>query len=151
MADELRKLKVNVITKTLKGQQDDSMYQNPISSDRNSSEHLEIVADVLSKADLVVAISESTFELLAQSLDIPVIIADIWISKACDGDDRYKEYHREYSPACTKVKLQDLNKEIMRQLKHPEILREERKRIVELDGGNSKGSLETICDIIENK
>lgn len=153
VADELRKLKgVNVITKILNGHQDPNMYDNPVSSDRNQPGHLEIVADVLSKADLVVAISESTFELLAQSLDIPVVIADCWIPKGCDGDERYKEYYREYSNACTKVSLKDLNKEIYKQLKHPEILREERKQIVIDDGGiNLPDPVKTICDIIEEK
>lgn len=153
VADKLRELKgVNVITKILTGHQDPAMYDNPVVSDRNKPDHLDIVMDTLSKADLVVAISESTFELIAQALDIPVVIADIWIPKACDGDARYKDYFREYSNACTKVSLQDLNKEIMNQLKHPEILRKERAEIVEADGGFSlPDPVKAIVDIIEEK
>lgn len=152
VADELRKLKgVNIITKTLKGNQVEALYDNVVSSERNSKDHLEIVADVLSKADLIVAISESTFELLAESLDIPVVIADCWIPKACDGDDRYKEYHREYSNACAKVPLSELNKTIMTHLKHPELLHEERKQIIIDDGGTDiENPLEEIIKIIED-
>ena len=153
VADKLRELKgVNIITKCLNGHQDPAMYDNPVVSDRNKPDHLDIVMDTLSKADLVVAISESTFELIAQALDIPVVIADIWVPKGCDGDMRYKDYFREYSNACTKVPLKDLNKEIMKQLKHPEILREERKKIVIDDGGiNLPDPVKEICDIIEGK
>lgn len=152
VASELRKLKgVNVITKTLKGHQRDEDYDNVVSSDRNSPEHFEIVADVLSKADVIVSLSESTFELLAQSLDIPVVIADIWIPKACDGDERYKEYHREYSDACTRARLGELNKTIYQELKKPERLKIERARIARLDGGvDLDNPIERIVKIIEN-
>ncbi len=153
VAGQLRKLKdVKVITKILEGEHDSRYYQNPISSDRHSSEHLRIVSDVLSIADLVVGISESTFELMAEILDIPVIIADIWKPKSCNGDDRYKTYHREYSNACTKAKLEDLNKVIELELISPGRLSKERKEIAELDGGvNEIDPLENIIKVIENK
>lgn len=154
VASTLRKLKgAKVITKVLKGEHMISLYENVISSNRHMSDHFEIVAEVLSQADLIVAISESTFELCAEILDIPVIIADIWKPKACNGDDRYIDYHREYSNACTRVKdMSKMNETILYQLKHPEVLREERKRIAELDGGtNIKDSLLEICNVIEWK
>lgn len=137
VASQLSRLtNVKVTTKTLRGQHDPAHYENPIESDRNAPDHLDICAKVLSTADLVVSISESTFELLAQSLDIPVVIADIWIPKACDGDDRYKEYRREYSDACKRVKdIKRLNETIRDQLSYPEDLQEERASIVLLDGG----------------
>ncbi len=153
VADELRKIKadVDIVTKTLKGYQDDSMYDNVVSTDRNSPDHFPIVADVLSKADLVVAISESTFELLAESLDIPVVIADIWIPKACDGDDRYKQYRREYSNACTLTKLGNFKGAILKALRNPAALREERKKIRVTDGGfNIANPLENIINVIEH-
>jgi len=148
---ELEKLKgVNVITKLLTNEHNPALYNNPVFSHRNQPDHLEICADLLSKTDLVVAISESTFELMAQILDIPVVIADIWMPKACDGDERYKDYHREYSNACTMVKdMKKLNKEIKHQLKHPEILRKERKQIAIDDGGTDiENPLEEIIKII---
>lgn len=155
VASELRKLKgVNVITKIIKGHQLPENYQNPVISDRHAPDHLSIVAETLSIADVVVSISESTFEMLAQSLDIPIVIADVWIPKACQGDEKYKEYQREYSNACTKVKLKDLNNTIMQELKNPSRLSRERKEIVVADGGKDILSpvyriinvIETICN-----
>lgn len=153
VADELRKLggRINVMTKTLKGHQDPAMYDNVIESDRNSPEHLEIVANVLSEADVVVAVSESTFELMAEILDIPVIIADIWIPKACDGDDRYKDYKREYSNGCVRVKLPELNKAVMNALRHPNTGSMFRKKIGIDDGGiDIPNPLERIINVIES-
>ena len=151
VADELRKLKgVNIITKTLRGEQNEELYDNVVSSDRNSPDHMKTVAEVLSKADLVVCISESTFELLAESMNIPVVVVDCWIPKSCDGDDRYKQYKHEYSNACTVVKLFDLNKTIMKELKSPDRLVKERRQIAIDDGGIDIASpLNEICAIIE--
>jgi hypothetical protein len=150
VADELRKLKgVNIITKILETQQNPLHYDNPVSSHRNSPDHLSIVMDTLSKADLIVAISESTFELIAEAMNIPVVIADCWVPKACDGDDRYKDYHREYSNACTMAKLKDLNKTIMQELKNPSRLEKERKQIAIDDGGfDIQDSMERLIEII---
>lgn len=142
--------KMKVITKILEGEHDPARYDNPVSSNRMSMGHLDIAIDVLSVADVVVAVSESTFELLAQIMGIPVVIADIWQPKACAGDDRYKEYQREYSPACEKV--QDLNKlgeVIMKHVKHPELLQKEREEIAILDGGTHiQDPVEEISKVI---
>lgn len=127
---------VNIVSKLLENEHNPQHYINPVVSNRLKEGHLGVCVDVLSKADVVVAISESTFELMAEIMDIPVIIADIWIPKACAGDDRYKIYQREYSNACTKVK--DMNKledAIRYAIKHPEHLRTERKQIGIDDGG----------------
>jgi hypothetical protein len=156
VAKELRKLKrlwfskINIITKGLSGEQLEPMYDNFIGSDRSSPEHFSVIAEVLSKADLVVGISESTFELLAQSLDIPVVIADVWEPKACDGDERYKDYHREYSNAVAKVPLEKLNETIKFHLKHPEFQRKERAEVVKGDGGDVANPTEEIIKVICN-
>jgi hypothetical protein len=152
VASTLRKIKgINVISKLLLGEHTPSEYDNPIMSDRHSKEHWDIVADVLSKADVVVAISESTFELLAQSLDIPVIIADIWVPKSCQGDPRYKEYFREFSKGCTMVKdMSKMEEAIKYAVKHPEHLRKERAEVVIGDGGtNIKDPTMELIKIIE--
>lgn len=154
VADELRKLKrcglkkINIITKGLRNECYEEWYDNLILSDRGADNHFEIIADVLSTADLVVSISESTFELLAESLDIPVVVADVWIPKACAGDDRYKEYHREYSNAVAKVPLSDLNKTIKFHLKKPNTLQKERAEVVRGDGGTVASPLEEIIKVI---
>ena len=152
VADELRKLQgPKVHTKILKNHQIESLYDNVIVSERNSPEHFGILADALAKADVIVSLSESTLEMFAQSLDIPVVVADIWIPKACDGDDRYKEYKREYSNAVLKSSLKDLNKNIIHSLKHPELLRKERAEIIIGDGGyNISDPIGNIISVIEN-
>jgi hypothetical protein len=150
---QLAKLKgVKVISKLLYGEHTKGIYPNPVWSDRKEEGHLEICADVLATADLVVAVSESTFELCAEYLDIPVVIADIWTPKPCGGDEKYREYTREYSPACTRVKdMSKLNETILYHLKHPELLRAERKEICILDGGvNIENPLEEIIKVIEH-
>jgi hypothetical protein len=60
-------------------------------------------------------------------MDIPVVIADIWIPKARGGDERYKEYSHTFSNGVKRVCMADLNKKILWSLKHPEDLKEERK------------------------
>lgn len=149
---ELKKLKgVNVITKCLSNEHTPGVYPNPVWSDRRSDEHIDIFTEVLTKADVVVALSESTFELCAQIMDIPVVIADIWTPKACGGDERYRLYTREYSNACHRVKdMSKLNEAIMNAVKHPELLREERKQIGIDDGGLGLNALENIIHVIEN-
>lgn len=153
VASQLKKLKgVNVITKCLENEHTIGVYQNPVWSNRQHDGHLDIGIEVLRRADVVVAVSESTFELLAQALDIPVVIADIWTPKACNGDERYREYNREYSNACKRVKdMSKLNDEIMFAIKHPEVLREERVKIIVDDGGYGLDSLEEIIKVIEGK
>lgn len=154
VAGVLRKIPgVKIITKALKGEHYEGIYDNPVYSDRIKKDHLEICADVLSEADLVVGISESTFELMAEILDIPVVIADIWMPKPCNGDDRYMEYKHEYSDACLIEKnIFNLPKTIKWYLKHQDYLKEQRKQIAINDGGmDIKNPLDEIIKIIENE
>ena len=137
VASTLRKMKgVNIITKILEGEHNPNEYPNPVSSNRSEWGHLQVCIETLQKADAVVAISESTFELLAQIMDIPVIVADIWIPKSMNGDDRYKTYKREYSDACERVQdMKKLEKVIKKHVDKPELLRAERAKIGIADGG----------------
>ncbi len=150
VAAELRKLKdVKIITKGLIQENITEVFDNPVFSSRMHSDHMNIVADILTTADLVVAISESTFAFLAETLDIPVIIADIWLPKPRAGDRRYLDYKGNFSNAVTKVKLEDLNKTIMHQLKYPEILQEERKQASIMNGGiDIKDPVQNLIDVI---
>lgn len=149
IAKELKKLKgVKVITKIIEGH-DPKRYQNPIFSDRHSSEHLQICAEVLATADLVVGVSESTFELMAQALDIPVVIVDEWTPKAFGGDDRYKHnYRRIISRGSKKTTLKDLNKTIKQQLANPSELANERTVIVDREAGDYKNAVDNIVHTI---
>lgn len=152
VAKELRKLKdVNIITKVLSGENSND-YDNIVESDRSAIDHLSICAEVLSKADLVVSISDSTFELMAEIMNIPVVVVDYWEPKSLMGDDKYKGYKKEYSKACIKTNIENLNKTIIDQLKNPKTLSKERKEIGILDGGvNIKNPTKEIIKVILSK
>lgn len=155
VASELRKLKnvggIKVITKALEREHDLNSYDNVISTKRYDPDHLDKVADLLSLTDLVVALSESTFALLAEVMDIPVIIADIWIPKSRGGDERYKEYRHTFSDGVKRVCMADLNKKILWSLKHPEDKREERKQTsISLAGVNISDPEKELIKVIND-
>ena len=151
VASELRKLKgAKVITKGLDKENNTNLFENPVESNRMTADHLETVAEVLSTADLVVGISESTFALLAEILDIPVIVPDVWVPKPRANDNRYLDFVKNESNAITKCKLEDLNETIMHQLKHPEILRAERKQAgIDNGGVGIDDPIQKLIDVIE--
>ena len=135
--DELRKLKgVNIITKLLDTHELKD-YDNPIQTDRNDPAHLDKCIEVLQTADLVVGVSESTFELLAQAMDIPVVIMEEWMPKPFGGDMKYLTYRRLISRASKRATIKTLNEIIKQQLKNPHELKEERKQVVKEEGGKN--------------
>ena len=142
--NELRKLKnCNVITKIIESH-NPKEFDNPVASRRDDANHLDICADVLSTADLVVGISESTFELIAQAMDIPVVIMEEWEPKSFGGDPRYETYRRVISRASKRTSLGNLRKTIGQQLANPDELKEERKQIVIEEGGLGLNTHELI-------
>jgi len=152
VAKILRKIKgVNITTKIIEGH-NPSYYDNPVFSYRSSPDHLEICADVLSKADLVVGLTEGTFELMAMVLDIPIVMADIWKPKICMGDMRYLNIKQTYTIGSKKVQdLSKLEQVIRQQLKNPDEFKEKRKQVTIIEGGvNIENPLERIVDVIKN-
>jgi len=145
--------KVKIISKILKGEHDPHNYDNSVVSNRLQPGHLDVAVETLRRADAVVAISESTFELLAEIMDVPVIIADIWVPKACGGDPRYKDFKHQFSPACERVKdMNQLGKVIMKHVSNPQLLRKERAEIGILDGGTDiSDPIENIVNVILNE
>jgi len=134
--DELRKLKgVKITTKLIHSASHTEEYDNPVRTNTSDKDHLEKCIDVLKWADLVVGISESTFELLAQAMDIPVVIMEEWTPKAFGGDTRYVNYRRVISRASKRATMDTLLKTIKQQLKNPDELKQERKEVVKEDGG----------------
>ena len=152
---ELRQLRyknknIKIITKIIDGHNPND-YDNPVSSSRVLPSHLDICVDVLAKADIVVGIEEGTFGLLAQAMDIPVVIMEEWSPKACSGDERYKTYWRRISEGSKKTSLKNLNATILRQLENPEELKEQRKTASIEDGGiNIENPIEKIANAIKN-
>lgn len=133
--DELRKLKgYNVITKIIESHNLVD-FDNTIQTNRLNEDHLDKCKEVLSCCALVIGISESTFELMAQAMDIPVIIVEDWEPKSFGGDTRYLNYRRVISTASKKTSLENLLETIKQQLENPNELKNERKKVVELEGG----------------
>jgi hypothetical protein len=147
---ELRKLRyknkeIKITTKIIESH-DPKNYDNPVVSNRNEPGHLASCFEILSTADVVVGVSESTFELLAQAMDIPVVIMSEWQPKMFGGDERYYEYRRVVSEASKKATVKTLNKTIFEQLENPGELREHRERVVRDEGGPRPNKImEELC------
>lgn len=149
--NELRKIKgVKIITKLIEGQEPKD-YDNPVISNRNNPDHLDICVEVLSTADLVVGIEEGTFGLLAQAMDIPVVIMEEWYPKTFGGDERYYNYWRRISEGSKRTTLGNLNETIKQQLENPDELKKERRIACVQEGGiEIENPLERIKQVIEN-
>ncbi len=144
---ELKKLNykhknIKITTKIIESH-DPKNYDNPVATNRNDPGHLATCLEVLSTADLVVGVSESTFELLAQAMDIPVVIMSEWQPKMFGGDERYLNYRRVVSKASQSSTLKELNKNIIFHLENPDTLQDERKEVV-LDEGGPRNAVELI-------
>lgn len=149
--NKLRQLKgYNIITKIIESQ-DPKDFDNPIQSTRWEDDHLDICAEVLITADLVVGISESTFELMAQAMDIPVVIMEEWTPKAFGGDERYATYRRVISNASKKATLVTLLDTIKDQLKNPNELKRQRRQVCIDEGGFNFNALEEIKNVLYKK
>jgi hypothetical protein len=136
---ELKKLcykrkDIKITTKIIESH-DPKNYQNPIQTNRNGEDHLDICKSLLSTADMVVGVSESTFELLAQAMGIPVVIMADWTPKPCNGDERYRTYRRIVSQASATATIKELNKTILYQLENPDDRRDMREKVVYQEGG----------------
>ncbi len=146
VAEVLREIKgINIVTKGIEVHNQKG-FDNYISSNRDMENHLDICADVLKDTDIVVAIKDDTFSLLAYSLDIPVIIPKVWMNRTMLG----KESQETYTDACELVDLQDLEKAIRRTLKNPDKLKEQRRRVAIEEGGvHITNPLKNIIDVIQ--
>lgn len=140
---------LNLKTKLIEGL-DASHYKNVIRSNRDSRDHLGIIANLLKDTDLLVSLTESTFEFLAYKLDIPVIVVDEWKPKMFLGE-LYEKL--EYSEAAIKAKYVNLKNTIFDVLQNPSIKSTERTKVLyeEAGVGFSKiNSKNRIVDVIKN-
>lgn len=135
--EELKKVpNIQLSTKIIDGQ-DPNLYVNPVQSFRSKPDHLDIGTELLSKADLMVSISEGTYELLAEAMDVPVITVTDWEPKPFGGDNRYMQgYRRVVSSATKTTTLENLRKTIEQQLANPDELKEERRKAAVDNGIN---------------
>lgn len=148
---ELDKLEgVKIITKIIEGQNAKN-YTNPIQTNRTDSRHLDICASTLATADAVVSISEGTFELLAQALDIPVIVISDWEPKSFGGEDIYKQgYKRVISKGSRVIHLDKLQEVVYDELRNPTNLKKERQGVVISDGGFGLDTVSIVKQRIEH-
>lgn len=147
VADVLKEVRgVRMMTKTIETNYSHK-FPNPIHSYRRDPKHLDICAKVLSEADVLVSVHDTTFELLAYCLDIPVIVPRVWKDRPMLG----KPNVHTFSKACELVDLKDLKKAIKRTLKNPDKLKKERREIAIKEGGvDIKDPLKNIIKAIKH-
>lgn len=133
LRDALRKIKgINITTKITEAHNPQD-FDNPVYSYRDDANHLDICADVLSTADVVVGAGEDgTFEMMAFTMDIPVVIADIWKPKTFLGRPPQEAV---YTRACEVCKLDDLSKVVLNTIANPDKLKKERWQVAYEEGG----------------
>lgn len=143
--DELRKLRgVNLMTKLIESHNLFD-FDKPVKSNREEDSHLDICGDVLRHADIVVGVSESTFELMAQYLDIPVVIMSEWEPKAFGGDMRYTQYTRRIiSRASKQTTAERLVETVIDQLRAREELKIARREVCVEEGGVGLNCIDEI-------
>jgi len=136
VAEKLREISgINVITKVVDNFHGSSYFDNLIFSNTNSPDHLTICASVLSTADIVISITESTFEFLAYALDIPVLTVNLWKPKFHMGRLYMNNIISDFSNACQKINLDDLPKALSETLANPQQFASERKKALYEEAG----------------
>lgn len=152
MAKELSKLEgVNVRSKIVKGEHDPVDYPNPISTDRQDSEHLLRTWDVLSETDVLVTMGEGTIASLAYYLDIPVVSINEWKTKELLGKKYTKKiFFEQVSDACHLVPLSKLNETVMSELEDPTQMRQKRLEFLRdhVDYDSKVPALQKMLDVI---
>ena len=140
----------NLRVKTMEMHDRDRYADHEVFSNRGQPDHLDICAEQLAWADVVISISEITFELMAQSLDIPVICCAISKPRMFLDNPKYLDLKKPYSNAIKKIdNLNVLEETIKSQLDNPAELEKERRDVVLLRGGiHIEDPLQKMVDAI---
>lgn len=121
----------------LSGVHDANQYMSPlILSHQNQPNHVDVVADLLAKTDVLVCLEEGTMQLMAYALDIPVIVMDIFKYGDYGGVKDYDKVEKIKTNAA--VWLRDLNilgRTIDDCVSNPAKLRKNRIAVCESEGG----------------
>ena len=117
-----------------------------------SSTHIEGCVKLLTNADVVVGMVESTFQMLAMAMGIPVVICKEWEFKMYGGKD-YTNCDHIKTNAVTYCNLGDLRTVVEGELANPERLAKERKEVVlrefgDVNSNPNKKIIETIRSLI---
>lgn len=113
-------------------------HGNVIESHPGSPTHMEQVFDILSNVDCVVSLDESTTEILAMAMDVPVLVCDEFRWRKLGGSD-YSDVELIRTPAASRSKLHNLTYMVDEILMHPETNREERANVAQWELGIGKG------------
>lgn len=118
-----------------------------------SPTHIEGCVKLLINADVVVGMVESTFQMLAMAMGIPVVICKEWEFKMYGGKD-YTNCDHIKTNAVTYCNLGDLRSVVEGELANPERLVKERKEVVLREFGDvnsdpDKKIIETIKSLIK--
>jgi hypothetical protein len=106
-----------------------------VMTDQLETGHLIKTYDLLKKASVVVCLIEGTLELMAYSLDIPVIQLDILKERDLLGRKQDKEDYKP-SEAAEPATLENLEEKVKYAVAHPEHRRAERRKVLLEEGGD---------------
>jgi hypothetical protein len=113
-----------------------------------SPTHIEDCVKLLTNTDVVVGMVESTFQLLAMAMDIPVVICKEWEFKLYAGKD-YTKCDHLITDGATYADLGDLRRVVEQELSNPERLKEERKNTVLRELGDFADPDKNIINVIK--
>lgn len=141
--ERIRNIKgISPVIKLLAGEHPEELiHGNKFITNRNEAGHIQKTYQwLLRRTSCVVSQAEGTFELLAYSMDIPVVRMNI-----------YRNDFHEWNTAAD-VCGEGLELAVKRALKNPEHNREKRREIVEQEGGGLPSkSLKNIVGVINQK
>ena len=120
-----------------------------VTSNPMNKEHIINTMKILSMTDCVVGIEEGTLQLLAMAMDIPCVMVDGFKYKYYGGID-YSTVEMVKTPAVRRVKLEELEATIDKELQEPEALQNERKQVVNDELWDGKTNpIDNIVDVIK--
>jgi len=152
--DELKKIckknNWNLTAKIIEKHEPENYKGYSVFTNRGQPDHLKIVCGLISKADVIVSLSEMTLELLAEASDVPVVCYTNIKQRKLNNNPAYLELYRTYSKAVKQVdNLDKLEETIKSQIKNPQELQKERADIALLEGGiDIKDPLQNMINVI---
>ena len=116
---------------------DKSLYLGSVcETNVHSPSHIEECVRLLSHADVVVSMVESTFQLLAMAMGLPVVICNEYKFEKYGGKDYTNGWDHIKTDAVTYCDLKDLRSTVEQELVNPGRLKEERKAVVAREFGD---------------
>lgn len=113
-----------------------------------SPTHIADCVKLLANTDVVVGMVESTFQMLAMAMDIPVVISKEWEFKIYGGKD-YTHCDHIKTDAVVYSETKDLRRVVEEELAHPEKRAEARKKIVQRELGTELDPDKNILNVIK--